>query len=234
MDIEVFAYRLVFAFAFGAAIGVERQWHQKMAGLRTNVLVALGAASFVAFSDLAGKGVDPTRVAAQVVSGIGFLGAGVIMRDGFNVHGLNTAATLWCSAAVGSLAGAGYLAEGAIGSVFIVLANSLLRPASDIINRHLKSPGEGVVHYTITAVAAETEGAQLRSELLAQLDKVGLGLQELKSAGTDTAGQVEITASLLSARRNDAALEAIVGKLSLHPLVSDAKWQASNAVEAHA
>lgn len=89
--------RLALSVLLGAFIGVERQWHQKMAGLRTNALVALGSCGFVCFSAMVGVG-DPTRVAAQVVTGIGFLGAGVILREGINVHGLNTAATLWCSA----------------------------------------------------------------------------------------------------------------------------------------
>ena len=113
---EVFA-RLAAALVAGAAIGVERQWHQKMAGLRTNSLVALGSAGFVAFSSVVGQG-DPTRVAAQVVSGIGFLGAGVILREGANVRGLNTAATLWCSAMVGTFAGGGYYAL-SLGAAFI-------------------------------------------------------------------------------------------------------------------
>jgi putative Mg2+ transporter-C (MgtC) family protein len=100
------ALRPAAALLLGCAIGFERQWNQKMAGLRTNALVALGASGFVVFSGLVGEG-DPTRIAAQVVTGIGFLGAGVILREGINVHGLNTAATLWCSAMVGTLAGAG-------------------------------------------------------------------------------------------------------------------------------
>src|SRR3981189_1039413 len=100
--------RLGLAVLLGSGIGIERQWHQKMAGLRTNALVALGSCGFVVFSGMVGQG-DPTRVAAQVVSGIGFLGAGVILREGINVHGLNTAATLWCSAMVGTFAGGGFL-----------------------------------------------------------------------------------------------------------------------------
>ncbi|MBV8651001.1 MAG: MgtC/SapB family protein, partial [Alphaproteobacteria bacterium] len=94
--------RLGLALVLGSAIGFERQWHQKMAGLRTNALVALGASGFVVFSAMVGPAGDPTRIAAQVVSGIGFLGAGIILRQGINVHGLNTAATLWCSAMVGT------------------------------------------------------------------------------------------------------------------------------------
>src|SRR5262245_26047961 len=96
------------AVVLGAAIGFERQWRQRLAGLRTNTLVALGAASFLMFSGLVPGESSPTRVAAQVVSGIGFLGAGVMFKEGLSVRGLNTAATLWCSAAVGVLAGAGF------------------------------------------------------------------------------------------------------------------------------
>jgi putative Mg2+ transporter-C (MgtC) family protein len=216
----------------GAAIGAERQWHQKMAGLRTNVLVSVGAASFVAMSDLVAQGADPTRIAAQIVSGIGFLGAGMIMREGLTVHGLNTAATIWCSAAVGSLAGSGYLGEAAIGSAVIVIANAVLRPVGELMNRHLRAPAEGGVHYVVTLVATEAEGAALRTELLGQLGAARLGLQELKSTGTGTIGQVEITASLIAPRREDEALEAIVGKLSLHAQVSDAKWRVANLIDA--
>jgi putative Mg2+ transporter-C (MgtC) family protein len=99
--------RLGLAVLLGSGIGFERQWHQKMAGLRTNALVALGACGFVVFSAMVNPA-DPTRIAAQVVTGIGFLGVGVILREGINVHGLNTAATLWCSAMVGAFAGGAY------------------------------------------------------------------------------------------------------------------------------
>jgi putative Mg2+ transporter-C (MgtC) family protein len=105
--IDQTAINLGVATLLGAAIGFERQWRQRMAGLRTNTLVAIGAASFVIFESLFPDNVSPTRVAAQVVSGIGFLGAGIIFREGLQVSGLNTAATLWCSAAVGLLAGSG-------------------------------------------------------------------------------------------------------------------------------
>ncbi|HBX2732297.1 TPA: magnesium transport protein MgtC, partial [Klebsiella pneumoniae] len=94
----VFPYmtHLLAAMLLGALIGAERQWRQRMAGLRTNALVATGAAVFI-LSAMSASPDSPGRIAAQIVSGIGFLGAGVIMRDGMNVRGLNTAATLWCS-----------------------------------------------------------------------------------------------------------------------------------------
>jgi putative Mg2+ transporter-C (MgtC) family protein len=125
----------------GALIGVERQYRARMAGLRTNALVAVGAALFVLLSAHGFGGItdagsaDPTRVAAQIVSGIGFLGAGVILRDGLNVRGLNTAATLWCSAAVGALAGAGLYAVAAMGTAVVVAVNVGLRPIGRAVDR---------------------------------------------------------------------------------------------------
>src|SRR5690348_3132115 len=99
---------LTVAAGLGIAIGFERQWNQGVAGLRTNALVAFGAACFVTIGRLMA---NDDRVAAQIVSGIGFLGAGVIFREGPSVRGLNTAATIWCSGACGALAGAGLVLE---------------------------------------------------------------------------------------------------------------------------
>ena len=104
----------VVAFVLGTLIGAERQYRQRTAGLRTNALVAIGAAAFTDLGQRLGGDVESIRVIAYVVSGIGFLGAGVIMKEGMNVRGLNTAATLWCSAAVGAIAGSDMLAEAAI------------------------------------------------------------------------------------------------------------------------
>ena len=97
-----FVIRLLLAFILGAAIGIERQWQKTRAVLKMNVLVCIGAAMFVMMSSMVANDSSPTRVAAQVVSGIGFLGGGVILREGTSVRGLNTAATLWCAAAVGT------------------------------------------------------------------------------------------------------------------------------------
>ncbi|WP_280314150.1 MgtC/SapB family protein, partial [Nocardia wallacei] len=113
--------RLATGVVLGVAIGLERQYRARMAGLRTNALVCAGATLFVLLSahGFHGGTADPTRVAAQIVSGIGFLGAGVIMREGASVRGLNTAATLWCSAAIGALAGAGMYGTAAAGTVAV-------------------------------------------------------------------------------------------------------------------
>jgi putative Mg2+ transporter-C (MgtC) family protein len=133
IDTLVTATNLGAAVLLGSLIGLERQWRQRLAGLRTNALVALGAATFVVFESLFTTG-DPTRVAAQVVTGIGFLGAGIIFREGASIHGLNTAATLWCSAAVGVLAGAGAFKAALIATVFVVIVNLLLRTVVKKIN----------------------------------------------------------------------------------------------------
>lgn len=123
------------ALSLGALIGSERQLRGRMAGLRTNALVSLGAAGFVTFAALFPDDINPTRVAAQVVSGIGFLGAGIIFRDGLSIQGVNTAATLWCSAAVGLICGAGYITYALVLTAFIVFVNLGLRP----VVRRLKS-----------------------------------------------------------------------------------------------
>jgi putative Mg2+ transporter-C (MgtC) family protein len=127
-----FVIRLGVAFLLGSALGLERQWRQRMAGLRTNTLVATGAALFVMLSVLTPGDSSPTRVAAQVVSGIGFLGGGVILREGLTVRGLNTAATLWCAAAIGALAGAGFLFHASVGAVTVLVANFSLLSAYGI------------------------------------------------------------------------------------------------------
>ena len=130
-----FALRLAVGVGCGALIGVERQWRARTAGLRTNALVAAGATLFVLYSEAVGDESSPTRVASYVVSGIGFLGGGVILRDGASVHGLNTAATLWCSAALGVLAASGRLDLALLGTATVLAVHLLLRPAGRLIDR---------------------------------------------------------------------------------------------------
>jgi uncharacterized membrane protein YhiD involved in acid resistance len=155
VSIDQAAIDLAAAALLGASIGFERQWRQRMAGLRTNTLVAIGAASFVIFAGLFPDEGSPTRVAAQVVSGIGFLGAGIIFREGLHVTGLNTAATLWCSAAVGMLAGAGHSPHAALATSFVILVNLLLRPLVRLINRQPITQTETDFHYRPSAAVAK-------------------------------------------------------------------------------
>ena len=183
-----FALRLLEALALGACIGTERQLRQRMAGLRTNALVAAGAALFVSVSAFTFDPQGHARIAAQVVSGIGFLGAGVIMRDGLNVRGLNTAATLWCSAAVGVLAGLGHALEAAIGTACILCANFGLRMLGQRINRNGTATAPEVeMVYRITTVCTAQEEIRVRGLLLHALTEMpALLLQSLHSEDTAT------------------------------------------------
>jgi len=134
MSILVFTIRLFCALLAGLCIGFERQWHHKSAGLRTVTLVALGSALYVLLSIqlTSGEG-DVTRIVGQVVTGIGFLGAGIIFKEGLNVRGLTTAATVWCSSAIGCLAAAGYYLEALIGTVCIIGVNAFLVPIDKML-----------------------------------------------------------------------------------------------------
>ena len=221
--------RLALAVLLGSAIGFERQWHQKMAGLRTNALVALGACGFVVFSDMVGQG-DPTRIAAQVVSGIGFLGAGIILREGVNVHGLNTAATLWCSAMVGTFVGGGHLAPGVLAAAFVIGTNLLLRPLVRRVNRLSLTAPDAETYYGVEIVCRSTAEAHMRSLLLRELSQSGLGLRRIDSEDVPDTSKVVVRAQALAATRNDTALEQIVGRLSLEAQVSAATWEVDRSI----
>lgn len=136
MELQTFVGRASIALLTGALIGFERQLRHKMAGVRTNALAALGAALFVLLSFMATppQG-DVTRIIAQVVTGVGFLGAGIIFKEGLSVHGLTTAVTIWCSSAIGCLAGAGFTWEAVSASVMVVLVNASLKPLDDWLDK---------------------------------------------------------------------------------------------------
>ena len=128
-----FLFQIIVCFLLSSCIGVERQFRRRLVGLRTIILVSIGAFLFVRFS-YAFPNSDMTRVAAQVVAGIGFLGAGVIIKDNKSVKGLTTAATLWCAAAIGILCAANLLFEAAVGTLLVLFTNIVLRTVNSKIN----------------------------------------------------------------------------------------------------
>lgn len=229
MDLQEIAGRLGTALLLGAIIGFERQWRQRMAGLRTNALVAIGAAGFVVFSTTVSGDNSPTRVAAQIVSGIGFLGAGVILREGINVRGLNTAATLWCSAMVGTFAGAGQLIASALAAAFVMSTNLFLRPIVRLINKQPLGAVEVETHYAVEVRCQGQEEAHIRALFLQAASSAGLGLRRLTSENLEDSPQVTVSALLVSASRHDAALEQIIGRMSLEPYVTAVHWQVEQA-----
>lgn len=225
------ALRLAAALSLGAVIGVERQWRARMAGLRTNALVATGAALFVLLSaysfdagSAGGLRADPTRIAAQIVSGIGFLGAGVILRDGLTVRGLNTAATLWCSAAVGSLAGAGMYSLAGVGTVAIIIANVALRPLARRLNRHPTGGDEIGVEYRLQAICAQSAETHIRTLLIQVVAGTAFALRALRSYHTESDHQVTVTADLATEHRDDHQLEQVISRLSIESPVIAVSW----------
>ena len=195
ISIQQAAIDLAVAGGLSSLIGFERQWRNRLAGLRTNTLVALGAASFVIFEGLVPGDASPSRVAAQVVSGIGFLGAGLIFREGLSVRGLNTAATIWCSAAVGVSAGASYPAYAALATGFVLFVNLLLRPIVTFINRQpIMGGGEVEVGYLVSVTCRSPDEAHVRALLLQGLAGCGLALRRLDSNDVEGTGRVVVTA----------------------------------------
>jgi len=133
MDLKEFILCLLVCFGLSFLIGIERQYRRRIIGLRTIILVSLGSFLFVSMSFFV-RDTDVTRIAAQVVSGIGFLGAGVIIKNGFKVSGLTTAATLWCCAAIGVLCASGALFQAILGTLVILFANIVLRYINRLVN----------------------------------------------------------------------------------------------------
>ena len=217
---------LFVAACLGAAIGLERQWRQHLAGLRTNTLVALGAAIFITYARAASDNEGATRIAAQVVSGIGFLGAGVIFKEGLNVRGLNTAATLWCSAAVGLLAGEGMGLHGLMAAILVIGANVGLRPLVRSINRHPLEMSEEEQHYVISIECRAAFATDLRARIVQDVAEVpDLHFTELDSAFIGETGRVEVTAIVASPKRRELALEAIVGRFAEREGVIRTSWR---------
>jgi putative Mg2+ transporter-C (MgtC) family protein len=130
-----FAIRLLIGFFLAVGIGIERQWLKNRAVLKINVLVALGSEMFMMLSIMTPGDSSPTRIAAQIVSGVGFLGGGVILREGGNVIGINTAATLWCAAAIGALVGSGFLVPAYLSTFAVISANLLARPLEKVFKQ---------------------------------------------------------------------------------------------------
>ncbi|MDO4394700.1 MAG: MgtC/SapB family protein [Mycoplasmatota bacterium] len=138
MNFNTFILGMLLCFLLSFVLGIERQIRRRSLGLRTMILVALGSYMFVSFSFLINnQDFDITRVAAQVVTGIGFFGAGVIIKDNERniIRGLTTAATLWCDAALGMLCAGGFIKEAIVSTIFVLFANIVLRYVNEVINR---------------------------------------------------------------------------------------------------
>jgi putative Mg2+ transporter-C (MgtC) family protein len=219
--------RVGLATLLGVAIGVERQWRSRMAGLQTMALVSMGAALFLVLGAYTfHRDTDPTRVAAQIVTGVGFLGAGVIMKQGLSVTGLNTAATLWATSAVGALAGAWMWREAIAGAVVIVAGNSLLYPLGLRMDRVKSRAGREIppAEYILDVVGDSAHEAEIRTRIVRAVAQPGLQLRSIGSSPATTGDQVQLRAELLAVPRDDSLLENAVSELGLEPQVRSARW----------
>ena len=221
---------LLLAFLLGALIGFERQVRQRTAGLRTNTLVAVGAAVFVdlavRFHALYGGSPSPMQVIAYVVSGIGFLGAGAIMKEGANVSGLNTAATLWGSAAVGCCAGAKLLPEAVLAALFVLAANTLLRPVVNRINRQPVQEELSEATYTVYVICQRARQSEVREQLVEWLEAASYPVRDIDQHPFGQ-GEAEIEATLYATAVDGGELDQIMARLEAEDGVLQAFWNAS-------
>ena len=217
---------LTAAFILGGLIGFERQYRQRTAGLRTNVLVAVGAAIFVDMGNRLSGHEGAVHVVAYVVSGIGFLGAGAIMREEGNVRGLNTAATLWGSAAVGACAGADLILEALLATAFVLASNTLLRPIVNRINRQPLNVTSSEVTNTVYVIAARSHRKQALALLESMLETAHYPTNDL-SVHAFGNNEVEIEATLLSTSVDGEDLDKLVERLAIEAYISQAFWSPS-------
>lgn len=214
--------RLLIALVLGACIGAERQWRQRSAGLRTNTLVCFGAAAFVDLGLTIAPGT--TQVIAYVVSGVGFLGAGSIMKDGGNVRGLNTAATLWCSAAVGACAGAGELLDAVFVTALLIAINSLLRTLSRFIDRHSLASLETRTLYRIRLLCDSQHQTEAEYELTRAIASRTLVLRSIRAEQVEGTETSIVQAVLESSTHDAATLKRVTSDLQVQPWTKSVEW----------
>ncbi len=223
MDIKIFFIRICVCFILSILIGFERQYRHRMVGLRTNVLVCIGAFLFVWFTYGINYG-DQARIAAQVVSGIGFLGAGVILRDGNNIKGLNTAATLWCVAAIGVLCAFGMIIEATTGTLIVLISNIILRVFSLHVMKKVKAKYKE--KYTIKISCKKTQEAAVRSITASSMNKAGLVLKGLER-NEITKDEVKLVAIVITEVSNK--IEEAINNISKEPGIKSINWEHESA-----
>lgn len=219
---------LVTAFVLGGVIGLERQYRQRTAGLRTNVLVAVGAAVFVDMANRLHGRDAAVHVLAYVVSGIGFLGAGVIMREEGNVRGLNTAATLWGAAGVGAAAGADLILEALLATLFVLAANTLLRPIVNKLDRQPLDVESAEVTNTVYVIAERGQRKSVVEQIERELARSSFPARNMEIHPFGH-GEIEIAATLAATSVDGDELDALVERLGGMSAVRQVFWSPSTS-----
>ena len=222
MEYLDFLARISVCFVLGIIIGLERQYRRKIAGIITITLVSLGACLFVSISDFTAPN-DVTRIAAQVVSGIGFIGAGVILRDGKDIRGLNTAATLWCSAAIGTLTALGLVGEAVIGVLYILLSNILLRFVSRSIMKRINQKAE---YYVMTIECELDKEMAVKNLLIQKLKSQKNGLKTFNTKKGEKSVSMEAHLEII----NDGieSIDSIINRLCIEPGIISTEYNKIN------
>jgi putative Mg2+ transporter-C (MgtC) family protein len=224
----VFAGRVVLAALLGVAIGLERQLHHHAAGPRTNGLVSLGAAMFVSLTALLNDTTSPSRIASYIVSGIGFLGGGAILKEGANVRGLTTAAVLWCSAAVGALSGTGHGGHAVVGTGIVMGLLIGMRPIVEWIDRHNQRAERVVAEYRLAVVCAEETHPVVRALLDQHLGPAsGFRLTAIKTGKSKRRKSIVVRVAVTTMPANDPVVQGFVDRLLAEPGVRSASWEKS-------
>ena len=226
--------RVGLATVLGVAIGFERQWRSRMAGLQTMALVSMGSALFLILSAYSfEQESDRLRVAAQIVSGVGFLGAGVIMKQGLSVTGLNTAATLWATAAVGALAGAWMWREALAGAAIIVSGNWFLQPLGARMDRaHTKGRDATPADYILEVVCQRQVETEIRALVAVALPSPRCQLRAIHVNRAQGPDAVELQAEFAATVRDDDSAVDAVRTLSEQPGVTSVRWSIAHETAA--
>lgn len=204
-----FLFQIIICFLLSSCIGIERQYRRRMVGLRTIILVSLGSFLFVQFS-FSFPGSDMTRIASQVVAGIGFLGAGVILKDGKSVKGLTTAATLWCSAAIGILCSANLIFEAAIGTLLILFTNIILRTVNSKINKL-----SGHINYNIyyfSLICEENKEKEIINIIKSIVNKNNASINSIETVENEN-GNIKLTICIFDNSKSENISKEIMQKL---------------------
>jgi len=218
-----YALRVLAAVLFGFLIGFERQFTGHPAGIQTNVLVCLGACLFELIALILPSN-DPSRIASQIVTGVGFLGSGIIFKEGVNVRGINTAAAIWCGAAIGILTGAGEIIYAGVATIAVLIINIAFQQTVGIVYKFIKSDASAA-YYRISLTCADGKAMEVRGILINHIAGSKLTLTDLTSDEA-TAGKIDIHAGLVCrGKRKDDFVEKLVAKLSYEQSVSSIKWE---------
>ena len=212
MDYTTLIIRICVALFLSLLIGIERQWRGRAAGIRTNVLVCLGSFLFASTPIILNEE-NNLRMAAQVISGIGFLGAGVVIKDGANISGLNTAATLWCNAAIGVLCALGLVIEATIATVIILTINIVIRYITIKIDRLNNKNKEK--QYTITINLDKEKETILRTTIIQLINDIKLKINGMYTKEKE--GKIEIIYNVSAINIDESGIEQIITRFSMEP-----------------